>query len=466
MVAGLGGCAGCRTRAEMARRLVKRSLLGTYTHNSSTAGQSDGASGRHWFSLRDWQHRKVDRSDPRQVQAARDQNREERWELRRRLRRVFETPRVNSCGQAGARPDGSVALRYTPAGGGADGRDGPVAGYSGLFRCNNVWLCPDCSVRKSAVRAEDIALVLAYFVARGGWAALVTLTGRHWREHGLAQCVEATGKAWSRVTSGGTWSRDVRLSEYAGFVRALEITESPENGWHVHVHAILVFEKRPSRDVLDHLTGGMFARWSAALVRAGLPAPLIEHGRPGSQAGATSPTTDVGAGAAGAECPAGGSSWRASSQSSGPRRPRAGCRSAWPRTSGRGHQWPTVRSATRPWPSVSATSPRRRRRVPAVAARPVRGRGQCARARARGAKSSGPQVCHEPEPVQRGEHELRPTEPRHADHPVQQPRTTHDPLTYSSLPPSTTTHPPAHEHDCPVRIEMAQRRGEELWCAS
>jgi hypothetical protein len=28
VVAGLGGCAGCRTRAEMARRLVKRSLLG------------------------------------------------------------------------------------------------------------------------------------------------------------------------------------------------------------------------------------------------------------------------------------------------------------------------------------------------------------------------------------------------------------------------------------------------------
>src|SRR3954471_16821156 len=28
VVAGLGGCAGCRTRVEMARRLVKRSLLG------------------------------------------------------------------------------------------------------------------------------------------------------------------------------------------------------------------------------------------------------------------------------------------------------------------------------------------------------------------------------------------------------------------------------------------------------
>ena len=39
-----------------------------------------------------------------------------------------------------------------------------------------------------------------------------------------------------------------------------------------------MFRSRPSDDVLDALAGEMFARWSAGLVRAGMPAPLLDYG--------------------------------------------------------------------------------------------------------------------------------------------------------------------------------------------
>ncbi|OLM28174.1 hypothetical protein Ae717Ps2_6661c [Pseudonocardia sp. Ae717_Ps2] len=63
-----------------------------------------------------------------------------------------------------------------------------------------------------------------------------------------------------------------------GWVRALEITHSVDNGWHVHLHILMVVEQGMSDDAIEALTGGWFARWSAGLVKAGMPAPTEERG--------------------------------------------------------------------------------------------------------------------------------------------------------------------------------------------
>lgn len=253
------------------------SALGTYTHNSSTAGH-----GRHWFALRDRAPRKVDRTDARQRQASRDDARAERWALRRGMRKLVAAKRVRSCGRPGVREDGSVVLRITDATGTAaassTGASGRVAGYAGLFRCGNVWLCPECSVRIAAARAAEIEQLLAHFLARGGWAVLVTLTMRHHRQHTLEDCLRAFSEGWTKTTSGGAWQADKVVTGLAGWCRALEVTESPENGWHVHAHAVLVFRSRPSEALIDAMAEGMFSRWSRAVQRAGMPAPLREYG--------------------------------------------------------------------------------------------------------------------------------------------------------------------------------------------
>jgi hypothetical protein len=141
-----------------------------------------------------------------------------------------------------------------------------------------VWLCPECASKIAARRAAEVEQVLAHHIAAGGWAVLATLTMRHHRRHGLAQCLDAASAGWQSVNSGRLWAADKVATGFAGYVRALEVTESAQHGWHVHWHAILVFESRPTEDQLDRVVDGMFRRWSSALVRAGMPAPTREHG--------------------------------------------------------------------------------------------------------------------------------------------------------------------------------------------
>lgn len=222
-----------------------------------------------------------DRKDAEQRQQQRDASRADRWLIRRRYRKVTGIKRVQSCGRPGARPDGSVVLRVTDATGtkaqhsmGADGR---VAGFGGLFSCGNVHVCASCAPKVAAARAAELERVLAHYIATGGWAVLVTLTLRHHKGHGLDQALDALGDAWTAVNTGGAWQADKQLSDYAGYCRSIEITDGI-NGWHPHVHAVLVFNSRPSESMIEKMSEGMWQRWCRALGKVGMPLPDREHG--------------------------------------------------------------------------------------------------------------------------------------------------------------------------------------------
>lgn len=267
--------ADARAGGASAAGASEASPLGTLTHNLSGPGRT-------WYGLRRKPLRKRDKSNPKDRQCGRDEARDERWRLRRAFRSVTESKRVRACGRPGAREDGSVVLRVTDATGTAaqktTGADGRVAGFAGLFHCANVWLCPECSQRIAAKRAEELERVLAYHIERGRHPYMFTCTMRHYRGHALAACLKAAGKAWQAVISGRTWQAHKRLGGFVGYARALEITQSPENGWHVHFHVVIVFDHELSEDTLSTIADGMFSRWSAALVRAGFPAPTREYG--------------------------------------------------------------------------------------------------------------------------------------------------------------------------------------------
>lgn len=244
------------------------------------AGQRDARAPAGWIAHPRRKATRYDRTDPGQRQDRRDDARADRLRLRRLFRPVTESKRVRACGTPGTREDNSAVLRITDATGtpaqhtlGATGR---VAGFGGLFRCANVWLCMECSARIAAHRAAELEKVLASYVSRGAYAVLVTFTMRHLFKHALALLLAARALGWSRATSGGTWVKHRALTDFAGFCQVLEVTESLENGWHPHVHAVLVFHSEPSPDALAALIDGMWSRWSAGLVKAGLPAPIKE----------------------------------------------------------------------------------------------------------------------------------------------------------------------------------------------
>ncbi|WP_143510859.1 protein rep [Pseudonocardia sp. Ae717_Ps2] len=235
---------------------------------------------RSWLTLRETQG-KLDRSDVVQVQDRRSERRAERWAIRRGMRSLVKG-RSAGCGLPGGREDGSVVLKVTDATGtsaeATTGANGRIAGFSGLWTCGMVWMCPECSVRIGAKRAEEVATVLAHHLAEGGDPLLITLTMRHHRQHSLAECLKALTVAWGKVTQGRAAQDDYRMLGLRGWVRALEITHSVDNGWHVHLHILMVVEQGMSDDAIEALTGGWFARWSAGLVKAGMPAPTEERG--------------------------------------------------------------------------------------------------------------------------------------------------------------------------------------------
>lgn len=221
------------------------------------------------------------RTDPAARQDQRDTARAQRWAVRRGLRELVSSRRVRLCGLPGTRADGSVVLRVTDATGtpaeSSTGATGRLAGFGGLWSCGSVWMCPECSVRIAAARSEEVGRVLAHHMGTGASPMLVTLTMRHHAHHSLRECLRAAGKAWSAVTSGRAAQRDYGHG-LRGWVRSLEVTRSADHGWHVHLHALVVVEDSASADARAALTAGWFARWSAALVRAGMPAPTEAHG--------------------------------------------------------------------------------------------------------------------------------------------------------------------------------------------
>lgn len=233
-----------------------------------------GGGGRSWEVIRPKRH-KVDRTDPAAVQDARDDRRAENFAMRRGMRKVWRTDRVTGCGCSGARPDGEVVVRYTPAG--AD--TGPVTGFSGLIVCGNVWLCPVCSQKVAAHRSAKIERALKAAVAGGGWAVLITLTIRHRLGIPLAVLLrDGVQAGWRAIGK----DRAVRQARDAlgvlGIVRSIEITHGTAHGWHPHVHAIVVTSGRPDTSALDALGTVMFRAWSNAVTRHGLPAPIADSG--------------------------------------------------------------------------------------------------------------------------------------------------------------------------------------------
>ncbi|MGW1903067.1 hypothetical protein ACWCQB_38160 [Streptomyces hirsutus] len=176
----------------------------------------------------------------------------------------------------------------------------------GLMRCGRIWLCPVCAATIRHKRAEEITAAVVEWIKRGGTAYLVTFTARHGHTDRLADLMDAlqgTRKtadsprrpgAYQRLITGGTWAgrratdghrhtdregiRD-RIG-YVGMIRATEVTVGQINGWHPHIHAIVLVggrtegeraEKRvvdvfdPSGAALEEWQGQWRSVWTSAL---------------------------------------------------------------------------------------------------------------------------------------------------------------------------------------------------------
>lgn len=186
--------------------------------------------------------------------------RQARYARRALLWNETRSPRLCSCGRA--RHAEVVSVRLT---------DG-TAGFAGVKTCGNVWICPVCNAKIMARRSLEIGTALGFAQLLGLRTAFLTFTMRHHEGQRLSELWDAIALAWKYIVSGAPWVRTKAKHGIVGFIRVTEVTWGG-NGWHVHLHVILLFESK-SVDI-ESLHAWMFARWQKKIVSLGYEAPLM-----------------------------------------------------------------------------------------------------------------------------------------------------------------------------------------------
>lgn len=194
--------------------------------------------------------------------------RAERMAARRGLAEITNLPRVKGCGRTSVLPGGEVNLKVSDVANKAKRK----AGFGGLHTCGSLWVCPVCSAKITVRRAEELEKVLDWNAGRGGSTALATFTVRHNRGHSLDELWNtAIRKAWRSMTENRSWKEGRKYLGVDHYIRATEVTHGA-NGWHVHLHVLLFFDRLVSEEMVRAFQAELFDLWSAALQRNGFEA--------------------------------------------------------------------------------------------------------------------------------------------------------------------------------------------------
>jgi hypothetical protein len=158
-----------------------------------------------------------------------------------------------------------------------------VAHFAGVATCGKIHLCPVCSAKIRAARADEVDTACAAWESAGHGVAMMTLTLRHYRRmplgtlrkgqrHGL---VAVQHDAWITafgMRAGKVWQALQRDHGVVGYVRVWECTQGG-NGWHPHFHVLLFTDRPWSRDRADAFEGSARSRWVRSVQSAGGYAP-------------------------------------------------------------------------------------------------------------------------------------------------------------------------------------------------
>ena len=137
-----------------------------------------------------------------------------------------------------------------------------VARVAGVRTCGSVWACPVCATVAADERSEALARVVARRWHDGWRVAHVVLTVRHTASHSLEAVFGGLAQAWRHLVSH---RRIKKLLKGVDWHRGIEITWG-KNGWHPHVHVLLLFP--PGRDPYV-LEGPLWEAWRDAVQYVG-----------------------------------------------------------------------------------------------------------------------------------------------------------------------------------------------------
>ena len=211
--------------------------------------------------------------------------------------------RIAKCRRVSVVAGGDVGLRV----------EGGAAGYSGLARCGSVWACPCCAAKIARVRADEIGRLLTWATRNGHTVGMLTLTLQHHAGQRLDDTWTAASESLRDLRRSRAWRSEsereygIRLGRWEvnprrrprpvrrlgwldrlqvlGTVRLVEVTYGG-NGWHPHVHLLVIFKGPVSQGLAEESIKTLFPAWQRALNKRGYDALERWRNPDGSEGGA------------------------------------------------------------------------------------------------------------------------------------------------------------------------------------
>ena len=152
-----------------------------------------------------------------------------------------------------------------------------VAHYAGLETCGSIWACPVCSAKIRNRRSEEISEGCQRWMDGGNSIVMLTLTARHHSGLRLDGLFDAISAGWRHLLQGRRWQTAKKRLGIVGQIRAIEVTHGG-NGWHPHIHVLLVIQEQVDPVALVEVVAGLRARWADWLVSRGFDRPSERHG--------------------------------------------------------------------------------------------------------------------------------------------------------------------------------------------
>jgi hypothetical protein len=193
-----------------------------------------------------------------------------RFVLQGAARRLLPEHRVSKCYRGVTAAGGFVSILKDPT--------TNRCHYSGVQTCSSVWACPVCTAKISERRKMEARHALDTHLAAGGGLEMVTLTFPHKRHDVLAELMVKLRQSLVVFKRNRDYTNAKEVFELMGSIRALEVTWGERNGWHPHIHEIWFFAEPLTVAQRRLLTTALYAGWSSACVKSGLPKPNRQRG--------------------------------------------------------------------------------------------------------------------------------------------------------------------------------------------
>lgn len=149
-----------------------------------------------------------------------------------------------------------------------DAKGDSHASFREAVYCKSAYACPPCMYRRRVAAAAELKRVVAAWRAAGGEVFMLSLTMGHQRGHKLRQLRQLQRGAWRTFAHSRTYKREMTQLGVVHVLHTMEVTYGVTNGWHPHIHALLLIQPDLSRMVEEASLSALQRQWKAAVQKA------------------------------------------------------------------------------------------------------------------------------------------------------------------------------------------------------